>query len=87
MADNKEIFVKNPVSLDLSRSKFDLSHVWSGTFNAGICVPTFAYSDVLPGDTFKITSKIVIRSTTPIAPVMDQLYADVYYFSFLISLF
>jgi len=80
MADNKTIFQSNPVQLDISRSKFDLSHVWSGTFNAGICVPTFAYSDVLPGDTFKINSSIVIRSTTPIAPTMDQLYCDIYYF-------
>jgi len=80
MADNKTIFQANPVQLDISRSKFDLSHVWSGTFNAGICIPTFAYSDVLPGDTFKINSSIVVRSTTPVAPTMDQLYCDVYYF-------
>ena len=80
MADNQRLFVQNPVGLDISRSKFDLSHVWSGTFNAGQCIPCFAYSDVLPGDTFKISTQIVIRSTTPVAPVMDQAYADIYYF-------
>lgn len=80
MADNSKLFVQNPVGLDISRSKFDLSHVWSGTFNAGQCIPCLAYSDILPGDTFKINAKIVIRSTTPIAPIMDQAYADLYYF-------
>ena len=75
MADNKTTFQANPVSLDISRSKFNLDHVWSGTFNAGQLIPTLAYSDVLPGDTFKCAANIVIRSTTPIAPVMDQLYA------------
>jgi len=80
MADNQRLFVQNPVGLDISRSKFDLSHVWSGTFNAGQCIPCLAYSDVLPGDTFKINTQIVIRSTTPVAPVMDQAYADIYYF-------
>ena len=80
MADNSKLFVQNPVGLDISRSKFDLSHAWSGTFNAGQCIPCLAYSDVLPGDTFKINAQIVIRSTTPIAPIMDQAYADLYYF-------
>ena len=80
MADNSKLFVQNPVGLDISRSRFDLSHGWSGTMTAGVCVPCLAYSDVLPGDTFKINAQIVIRSTTPVAPVMDQAYADLYYF-------
>lgn len=77
---NKHIFEANPVRLDISRSKFDLSHGWKGTFNTGLAVPCLAYSDVLPGDTFKLSASCVIRSTTPVAPVMDNAFADVYFF-------
>ena len=77
---NKHIFEANPVSLDISRSKFDLSHGWKGTFNTGLAVPMLAYSDILPGSTWKLSASCVIRSTTPVAPVMDTAYADVYFF-------
>lgn len=77
---NKHIFQANPVRLDMSRSRFDLSHGWKGTFNTGKLIPCFAYSDVLPGDTFKLSASCVIRSTTPVAPVMDNAFADVYFF-------
>lgn len=77
---NKHVFEANPTRLDISRSKFDLSHGWKGTFNTGLMVPCLAYSDVLPGDTFKLSASCVIRSTTPVAPVMDNAFADVYFF-------
>lgn len=79
--DNSNFYAGNPVSLEgTSRSKFDLSHVWSGTGTAGKLIPFLAYSGVMPGDTFKLATNFVIRSTTPVQATMDQLYADVYYF-------
>lgn len=82
---NKHVFEANPTRLDISRSKFDLSHGWKGTFNTGLAVPCLAYSDILPGDTFKLSASCVIRSTTPVAPVMDNAFADVYFSSCRIS--
>lgn len=80
MAKNSNVFQANPVRLDISRSKFHYSPTWTGTFNTGKVIPIFSYGDVLPGDTFKIDCSLVIRSTTPVAPVMDNCFADVYFF-------
>lgn len=78
---NKESFQSNPVRLDVSRSKITgLSHRHVTTFSAGRVIPIWAYSDVLPGDTFKVGLSFAIRSTTPVAPVMDDLFADVFFF-------
>ena len=52
-----------------------------GTCNAGIIVPFLAYSDVLPGDTFKCTTTAIIRMQTPLNPTMDGLVYDTYYFA------
>lgn len=78
---NKHVFEANPVALDISRSRFDLSHGWKGTGMTGKVMPILSYSDILPGDTFKLGASCVIRSTTPIAPVMDNAFADVYFSS------
>lgn len=76
---NKNIFQANPTRLDISRSKFDLSHGWKGTFNTGLLIPCYL-QEVLPGDTFKLDASCVIRSTTPVAPVMDDAFADIFFF-------
>ena len=63
-----------------SRSKFDLSHKHITSINVGKLVPLYV-QEVLPGDTFKVQSHSVFRSTTPfIKPVMDNLFFDMYYF-------
>lgn len=75
----QEKFQANPVSLKISRSKFDMGYRFSGTCNAGelrICY----YQEVQPGDTFKYSEKMVCRSTTPVCPTMDGSDLDVYYF-------
>lgn len=76
---NKAQFANNPTRLDISRSKFDLS--WRNTFTtrAGICQIIYN-EEILPGDTFDVSGSFVIRSSTPVAPVMDDLYADIYFF-------
>lgn len=71
---------RNPVRLDVSRSKFDMHPRWTGTFNAFQLCPIFTYTDVLPGDTFKLSTSFVVRMSTPIAPVMDDLWLDVAYY-------
>lgn len=81
MPDNSMTFVANPVDKGrISRSKHDLGHTWTGTALAGKLNCFLGYSLVLPNSTYKVSTKLVIRSTTPVQATMDQLYCDVYYF-------
>lgn len=62
-----------------SRSKFFMPSSHKTTFNAGKLVPLYV-KEVLPGDTIKQDMAAVLRSTTPVAPVLDNSYLDVYAF-------
>lgn len=73
-------FASNPTTLDMTRSKFDLSHSVKTTFNVGDLIPFCPPIEVLPGDTFSIDTSKVIRLQTPMVPVMDNLYCDFYWF-------
>lgn len=64
---------------DVQRSKFDRSHGYKTAFNSGYLIP-FYCDDVLPGDTFNLTTSMVARLTTPILPVMDNLHIDTFFF-------
>lgn len=66
-------------SADISRSKFDRGQNVKFTCNVGDLIP-FYVDEVLPGDTFDVTSSKVIRLQTLLTPVMDNLYADFYWF-------
>lgn len=72
-------FSKNPTSLNITRSAFDRSFKHTTSLNAGVLVP-FYIDEVLPGDTFKVSTNVVARLTTLVNPVMDQAYLDMYYF-------
>lgn len=50
------------------------------SFNAGLLVPFYFNMDVIPGTTIKNTTSIVCRMSTPLFPVMDNLYLDTYWF-------
>ena len=78
--NKNETFTGNPTSLGISRSKFIWHPVNSGTFKAGELVPFFTYLDVLPGSTYKVSLRTLVRSITPVAPTMDDLYLDVAFF-------
>lgn len=72
-------FATNPVSLDMSRSKFPRNFSHKTTFNAGQVIP-FYVDEVLPGDTFQVRTSKVVRMQTLLTPVMDNVYLDTYYF-------
>ena len=57
-------FVKNPVSLDISRSKFRRPFTHKTTFKSGKLIPLFI-DEVLPGDTFQVSWSSVIRKHYP----------------------
>lgn len=64
---------------EIQRSTFDRSSGYKTTFNAGSLIP-FYVEEVLPGDTFDITTSKVVRSQTLLTPLMDNMYLDTYYF-------
>lgn len=72
-------FAVNPTNLDITRSRFPRPSRFLTTFNAGSLIP-FYCDDLLPGDTVSIDTSLVCRMSTPIHPVMDNAYLDVYYF-------
>jgi hypothetical protein len=65
---------------DIQRSSFDRSHGYKTTFNAGYLVPFFV-DEALPGDTFNLSVTTFARLSTPLHPIMDNLYCDVFFFA------
>lgn len=63
----------------IARSVYDRSHGLKTTFNAGYLVPIL-WDEILPGDTVNLQTACLIRMATPIYPVMDNLFADFFFF-------
>lgn len=72
-------FSKVP-NADIPRSQFDRSHGHKTAFDSGDIVPIFV-DEALPGDTFKLKMSSFVRLSTPIAPFMDNLSMDVFFFA------
>ena len=66
--------------VDIKRSIFDRSFQHKTTGNVGDLIPFFV-DEVLAGDTFVVDTAFVARMTTPIKPVMDNAYIDIFYFA------
>lgn len=69
----------NVPKAEIERSTFDRSRNYKTTFDAGYLIPFFV-DEVLPGDTYKVATTTFARLLTPIVPVMDNIYADVFFF-------
>ena len=80
MNRNTEMHFSQVPHIDIKRSVFDRSTQHKTTFNAGQLIPIFC-DEILPGDTFSGHISSVVRMTTPIHPTMDNLYADLYWYS------
>ncbi len=76
----KKDFSRDFSNIDISRSRFDLSHEHITTLNEGDLIP-IDLMEVLPGDTFQIKPGMMARlqSTFVKAPI-GNLFADIYYF-------
>lgn len=70
----------NVPEIHTDRSKFEIPFNHKTTGNTGDLIPFYVDLSVLPGDTHKISTSIIIRSMTPLKPVMDLAYADTYFF-------
>ena len=66
-------------SVSISRSRFARKSQHKTSFNLGQIVPIYV-DEVLPGDTRSIDMASLVRMSTPIAPIMDNIYID--YFAF-----
>ena len=64
---------------DIPRSSFQRESTHKTTFDAGYLVPVYV-DEVLPGDTFKLDMTAFVRLATPIAPIMDNLHLDSFFF-------
>ena len=80
MNRNKDAGFNQVPRLDITRSRFKRRQDVKLTMNAGQLIP-FYVDEVLPGDTFSVDQAAIIRMTTPIFPVMDNCYMDIYYFN------
>ena len=65
---------------EIPRSSFDRSHGYKTTFDTGYIVPIFV-DEALPGDTMFLTMSSFARLSTPLKPVMDNMYLDVFFFA------
>lgn len=79
MNRNTESHFGNIPTKDIRRSKFYMPFRHLTSMNTGDIVPIF-HKEVLPGDTFQLNESMIVRMTTPIAPVLDNAWIDTYYF-------
>ena len=73
-----KIYNQQP-DIDIQRSTFDLSRNHKTTMDAGRLVPLFV-EEVLPGSTITLDDSIFARISTPIVPIMDDIFFKMHYF-------
>lgn len=79
MNRNTEAHFSQKPTIDIKRSTFNLSFDHKTTLNTGDIVPIMV-QEILPGDGFNLETNFIIRMQTPIKPVMDDAFIDIYYF-------
>lgn len=62
------------------RSMFRRNHNLKTTIGADYLYPIYC-DEALPGDTFKMSAHLFGRLSTPIVPIMDNLYLDTFFFA------
>ena len=66
-------------SVNISRSRFERKSQHKTSFNLGKIIPVYL-EEVLPGDTHSLDMAALVRMSTPIAPIMDNIYLDFFAF-------
>jgi len=75
----KHMFSEVP-KVAIPRSRFDRSHGYKTTFDAGKLIPFFI-DEALPGDTFSVRMAAFARLATPIYPVMYNMRLETFFFA------
>lgn len=76
---NAESYFSMTPSLDISRSKFDMSHGIHSSGCVGDIIP-IEIMPVYPGDTFEYKTNAIFRLQPLVAPLMDDITVDIYWF-------
>lgn len=77
---NDETHFSQVPTISIDRSKFTRIFTHKTSFNMGKLIPFYVDSDILPGDTHKFDTSMIIRLLNPAVPIMDNLYLDTYFF-------
>ena len=64
---------------EIPRSSFNRSHGLKTSFDAGYLVPIFV-DEALPGDTFNLNMTGFARLSTPLHPIMDNMFFNTFFF-------
>lgn len=72
-------FATNPTDVKIQRSKFNMPHGHFTSFSAGKLIPIDVI-ECLPGDSISMRQKVLCRMSTPIHPVADEAYLDIFWF-------
>lgn len=76
---NTNHFSAADVGITMKRSSFYRPSIHKTAFSAGKLIPLYC-DEILPGDTISLDLDAVIRASTPLHPVMDNSYLDVFCF-------
>lgn len=76
MSLNYSHFARMP-NIDYPRSKYKMPYKCPTSFNHGQLIPIHCFL-VGPGDAFSLTLSSLIRMSTPIAPIMDNIEAHIH---------
>lgn len=76
---NKESYASLTPSIDITRSRFEMNHGLFSSANLGMLVP-IEVTEVLPGDSFEYKTSAVLRMQPLVAPLMDDIRADIFWF-------
>jgi hypothetical protein len=80
MQSNMTHSFSNAPTIDAPRSVFDRSFSNKFTMKEAGYLQPFLVDDILPGDTFNVKTNIVGRLSTPLYPIMDNMFVDTHYF-------
>lgn len=64
---------------EIPRARFNMQRTLKTTFDAGYLVPVLC-EEVLPGDSFKCKMTAFARLSTPLFPIMDNMYLESFFF-------
>ena len=65
---------------EIQRSSFDRSHGYKTTLDVGLLYPIFV-DEALPGDTMSLDLTALARLSTPLHPIMDNMFLDTFFFA------
>lgn len=64
---------------EIQRSSFNRDHTYKTAIDSNYLIPFFV-DEVVPGDTFNLDAALFGRLSTPVVPIMDNLYLDTFFF-------